>query len=238
MTDYQPPPTFLPACERLDLPGVVSVLPRLTAFVEYLLETNKQFNLTAIREPEQAWMRHILDSLSLQPRLGSAVAIMDIGAGGGLPGIPLAILQPDRSFTLLDSTGKKVAFLRSVITDLDLKNVRAVHERAETAGHHDLHRERYDLCISRSVASLPTLLEYMLPFVRPGGRALAMKGQAAQDELAASQGALRALGGKDAVVHPLMPGVEDEAVVVEVQKAKPTPREYPRHPGTPKKNPL
>lgn len=238
MTNYQPPPTFLPACKTLGLAGVEEVVPRLTRFVELLLETNRQFNLTAIRESDQAWMRHILDSLSLLPYLGAAVAVIDVGTGGGLPGIPLAILEPDRSFTLMDSTGKKVAFLRHVAEDMGLANVTTVHERAETAGQQPLYRERFDLCVSRSVAPLPTLLEYMFPFVRIGGRILCMKGAAAQEEVQAARHAKKILGGGAVHMHSPMPGIEDTAAIIEMKKDRVTPHVYPRHPGVPKKTPL
>lgn len=237
-TDYQPPPTFLAACDTLNLSGIQPVVPRLTRFVELLLETNQQFNLTAIREPGQAWLRHILDSLSLRPYLGPAVAVIDVGTGGGLPGIPLAILEPDRSFTLMDATRKKVTFLRHVAEDMGLANVTVVHERAETAGQQPLFRERFDLCLSRSVAPLPTLLEYMFPFIRTSGRILCMKGAAVHEEVQAAGHANKILGGGPVQIHHPMPGIEDTAAVIEITKQRGTPDAYPRHPGIPKKTPL
>ena len=236
--DYLPPKSFLLACKTLDFSEVPKVVPCLARFVELLLETNRYINLTAIQKPDHAWIRHVLDSLSLLPYLGSAGTIIDIGSGGGLPAIPLAILEPDRSFTLLEATRKKVTFLHTVATELDLANVTILHARAETAGQQPLYRESFDLCVSRSVAPLPTLLEYMLPFVRRGGRLLCMKGAAAKDEVSRARHANQTLGGRVIALHKPLPDIEDTATVIEIEKRQPTPPTYPRYPGVPKKMPL
>jgi 16S rRNA (guanine527-N7)-methyltransferase len=233
-----PPDAFRRACDALGLEIPAGEMARLVRYLHLLLETNKQFNLTAIRDPDEAWMRHILDSLSLLPHLGAAQALIDIGSGGGLPGIPIAIVQPHLRVTLLEATGKKANFLRTVAAELPLQNIVVVSERAETAGHDRAHRDRYDLVTARAVGPLNVMLEYTLPFAAIGGRVLAMKGRKAEQELRDAGDAILLLGGGQVNVYEALPDVEPDAVIVEITKERPTPRKYPRSAGTPKQDPL
>ncbi|MGE0302188.1 MAG: 16S rRNA (guanine(527)-N(7))-methyltransferase RsmG [Phycisphaerales bacterium] len=167
---------------------------RLGRFLALLLEANQSFNLTAITDPASAWIRHVLDSLTLLPMLsameprepGKALSVIDVGSGGGLPGIPLAITMPGADFTLVDATGKKAAYLRRVAGELALKNVTVVHDRAERVGTNPAHRGKHDVAMARAVGALPVLAELVLPLVRVGGVALAIKGAKAEEELAAA----------------------------------------------------
>lgn len=241
MNDFEtttPPPAFTRACEALGLAIPPEALDRLARFLGLLLSANRVTNLTGVRDVEEAWIRHLLDSLSLRPFLGQAHSIVDVGSGGGFPAIPLAIIEPDRTFTLLEATGKKVRFLSETAEALDLPHVRAVQQRAETAGRDRAFRERFDLSMARSVATLPTLLEYLLPLVRVKGRVLAMKGAAAGQEITAARHAVRVLGGGALVLHKTLPGIVEDAVVVETKKIRATPNTYPRLPGVPGKQPL
>jgi 16S rRNA (guanine527-N7)-methyltransferase len=218
--------------------GVVTDGPlgaKLAAFLERLLETNRSFNLTAVSTPEQAWPKHILDSLSLVPSLlarSELRSVVDVGSGGGLPALPLAIALPDHTFTLLESIGKKARFLRDVSRALKLTNVQVIEARAELFGQQE-GRERFDIATSRAVSRLPVLLELTLPLVRVGGIKLALKGEQAELEVEEARRALSVLGGAISGLRRTKTGT-----VVTVDKLRPTPRKYPRRPGEPKRSPL
>lgn len=232
-----------------EIPG--EVLDRLEQYLDLILEANKTTNLTAIRHREQAWSRLIVDSLTPLPGLPeplddeslaaghSSGKLVDIGTGAGLPGIPLAIARPDLEVTLIEATGKKINFLNHVIQSLGLDNTKAVQERVETLGRDPAHRQRYDVAVSRAVGPMPVVLEYSLPLLRVGGAVLAMKGPKAERELEDSSDALMKLGaGEVAVIDAYPESFDNELVIVSVIKADATPKEYPRLPGVPKKEPL
>ncbi len=234
------PPTesFLRDCKTIGLELPDAEVAALGRYLHLLLETNKLFNLTAITEPEAAWRRHILESLSFVPHIGEGRSVIDVGSGGGVPGIPLAIAMPLVQVTLLEATGKKAKFLQSVIDDMKLKNAAVVNDRAETVGQSKRHRQQYDIAVSRAVGPMNVLVELCLPLVKVGGRMLAMKGAKAEAELNEATDGIMLLGGGELEVFEAMPGLEDEAVIVEIQKANETPRTYPRLPGEPKRVPL
>jgi len=236
-------PDFLPVDLKklgLELPG--QTLDTLARYLGLLLDANQRTNLTAIKDPDTAWRRLVTDSLTLLPGLEDLEAsarIIDVGTGGGLPGMPLAIARPDLRFTLIDATGKKVAFLQSCIDALALSNVTAIQARAEILGHEVEHRHRYDLATVRAVGKVAEIAEYCLPFVRVGGRVLAMKGKAAESELALAGDALGVLGAGDlAVIEAYPEGFDSELVIISMLKDRQTPKAYPREPGVPRKTPL
>ncbi len=163
---------------------------KLASFLALLLAMNEQMNLTAITEPEAAWSRHALDALSLVPELAGlpqGARILDVGSGGGVPGIPLAIARPDLRVTLLDATEKKVAFIRAAAAKVELKNVDAVSGRAEQV---NLGRV-FDVVVARAVAKISTLLGWTAPFAKKGGHLLFIKGERADAELAEAKADLR-----------------------------------------------
>ena len=235
--DLSPPTDFGSASAALGAPLSAEQLTTLQHFVQLLLEANQRFNLTTIRDPKEAWNRHVLDSLSLVPHLAELPArarVVDIGSGGGLPGIVLAIACPQLRFTLIDATGKKVHHIAETAHALALGNVDALQGRAEDlarSGAH--HRERYQLAVARALAPLPVLLELAIPFVTSGGHFLAIKGQRAAEELQAAQRALQALHTEMQSQHPTSTGI-----VLKFSKLKSTPEKYPRRPGEPKRSPL
>lgn len=236
-------PDFMRAdLARLELAVNDDMLGALARYLGLLLAANQRVNLTAVTDPDTAWRRLITDSLTLLPgleMLDAGAKVIDVGSGGGLPGVPLAIARPDLDFTLLDATGKKVDFLQSVVESLALKNVQAIRGRAETLGHDAAHRQRYDLATVRAVGKVAEIAEYCLPLVKEGGRMLAMKGRAAEEELDAAGDALTILGAGDiAMIDAYPEGFDSELVLISVIKEHPTPRKYPREAGVPKKSPL
>lgn len=215
---------------------------KLATFLALLLERNQTTNLTAIREPDAAWSRLILDSLTVIPAfepLPENARIIDVGTGGGLPGVPLAIARPDLRFTLLDSTRKKIAFIEEAAHTLGLSNLTAIADRSETLAHHANHRQQYDLAVSRAVGPLPTLLELTLPFVRQDGWCVAMKGPRVEQELNESGDALYKLGaGELQVIEAYPEEFGNDLVLVLIHKERNTPKQFPREPGLPKRSPL
>ncbi len=201
----------------------------------YLVQENEKFNLTAITEEEDVIVKHFLDSVLPVRELKSNASIIDIGTGAGFPGIPLKILRPDLKVTLLDSLQKRVKFLNEVVSLLNLKNITAVHSRAEDYVKEN--REKYDYVVSRAVARMNTLLEYTLPYLKIGGKAILYKSQKAEEELAESQKALSILGGKLAKVVHFNIKDEDRSIVI-VKKVKHTPLTYPRGKNLPKTKPI
>ncbi|MCB0162989.1 MAG: 16S rRNA (guanine(527)-N(7))-methyltransferase RsmG [Anaerolineae bacterium] len=218
---------------------------QLNAFVRYrreLVAWNEKFNLTRIVEPQEVAVKHFLDSLSIAPvlsELNTPRSIIDVGSGAGFPGIPLKIVRPELSMTLLESTGKKTTFLRHVVETLELANVAVITARAEEAGRQTAHRERYDVAVARAVSRLAVLAEYTLPLVKVGGWVIAQKGQHPAEEIETGGRAVRMLGGTIVEVRPVeVPGLEAERHLVIIKKIKPTPKLYPRQPGWPAKEPL
>ncbi len=206
-----------------------------------LVAWNQRFNLTAITEPVEIESKHFLDSLScllaMRERLGDRV--IDVGTGAGFPGLPLKIVCPQLHMTLVEATGKKLDFCRHVVEGLGLERVDLVHGRAEEIGHRSEHRQAYDWGLARAVAPMPVLVEYMLPLLRMGGRAVAQKGESGPAEAHAAEAALRVLGGRThQVIRVELPGVAELRFLVVVEKVAATPPEYPRRAGLPTKRPL
>lgn len=217
--------------DRLGISIAAEAVTKLTRYRDLLLDANRRFNLTAITSPADVDERLVAASLALLSLLpADATSLLDVGTGGGIPGIPLAIARPELRVTLLDATAKKVRFLEEVIQDLRLSNASAVWGRAEDLGHDPTHRERYAVVTARAVARLATLAEFTLPFARVGGVVLLPKGAGAQDELDEAHHAIHTLGGS---ARPL-----DPSSVVALDKQAPTPPTYPRRPGLPARSPL
>lgn len=206
----------------------------LRAYLEELLEANTKFNLTAVRSPEEAWDRHIIESASLAPFVGRPKNLIDVGSGGGLPGMVLAICRPDIEVTLLEATAKKARFLDATREKLALKNVTVVCDRAETgAAPKSPLRESFDVITARAVAPLRVLLELTIPFARVGGTLLAIKGEKAPKELQEAARALRVLKAQllEDEQHPA-------GRLLTFRKVAATELGYPRRSGEPNRRPL
>lgn len=216
-------------------------LSALRIYERELLDWNTRFNLTAIEKPEQVRSKHFLDSLSclMVMRDPYPQRLIDVGTGAGFPGVPLKIILPGMHLTLVESVGKKADFCRHILQKLELGGVEVIQERAETLGQLAQYRERYDWAVARAVANMPVLIELLLPFVRVGGKALAMKGISAPSESHTAERAIRLLGGHLQRLLPVnLPGVADQRYLVVIDKVAATPPAYPRRAGMPAKNPL
>ena len=206
-------------------------------YMELLLEWNQKMNLTAITNPKEIILKHFIDSISIYPYVKGVKTVIDVGSGAGFPGIPLAIICPDVSFTLIDALNKRILFLKEVITRLELSNVIVEHARAEDFAKKN--REKFDIATSRAVANLPVLLEYLLPFVKQQGECICMKGPHIQEGLEEAKKAIQLLGGKlEKVEYFHLVNSEIERNNILIRKVKNTPKEYPRKSGIPSKNPI
>jgi 16S rRNA (guanine527-N7)-methyltransferase len=232
----RPPEDFAESAESYGISFDPGDLERLGTYLALLLDANSRFNLTAVTDPNEVWTKHVFDSLTLLPYIVAAEAreVIDVGSGGGLPGVPLAITQPETDFTLLEATGKKADFLVEVVEHLELANVEVINDRAETIGHDcENHRAQYDLVAARAVGKLTVLLELAVPLVRVGGHVAAIKGAKAGAEIEQAKRALHLLHSK--VVETA--GTPTGTIVL-IEKLRDTPKRYPRRPGEPKRAPL
>ncbi len=213
---------------------------QLDTYKTELLVWNQVHNLTAIRDPQDAELKHFQDSLTVLPYLPANMShIIDVGTGAGFPGLVLKIMRPELTLTLVESVGKKCKFLQHMVETLQLKDVVILNERAEAVGQLADHREAYDVAIARACAHLPVLTEYLLPLVTVGGQMLAMKGGSATREVAEAQTAIELLGGAvQDVITISLAGLPDPRYVVRINKQSATPSKYPRRVGKPTKKPL
>lgn len=224
--------------------GVMLTNEQLEQFDTYyhrLIEKNKVMNLTAITEYQEVIDKHFVDSLLLAGvrDLTGELSVIDVGTGGGFPGIPLKIAFPNLKITLLDSLNKRVNFLNEVIEELQLQEIEAIHSRAEDAGQNANYREKYDLCVSRAVANLSALSEYCLPFVKPSGCFISYKSTNIDEELQQAGKAIKVLGGKlEQPVTVQIPETDIYRQFIMIQKKSHTPKIYPRKAGTASKNPI
>lgn len=213
------------------------VLEQFEIYAKLLVEWNNKINLTAITETEEIAKKHFVDSASGASWLGNGISLADVGTGAGFPGIPLKIVREDISVTLIDSLAKRVDFLNCVIKELGLKDITAIHSRAEDAGINPLYREKFDVATARAVANLRVLSEYCLPFVKKGGIFISYKGPDCQEEILEAGNAFKTLGGifreKQDVSFE-----ENSHTLIIIDKTQSTPPKYPRKAGKPSKEPL
>lgn len=208
-------------------------------YKDILKEWNEKMNLTAIEEDRDIIMKHFVDSLSILPHIKNRDgSLIDVGTGAGFPGIPLKILCPGMKVTLLDSLDKRIKFLNEVIKRINLEDIHTVHGRAEDFGNNKEFREAFDISVARAVANLPVLLEYCLPFVKPGGIFIAMKGSSTE-EVESSKKALEVLGGEiETVQEMVLPGSDIKRNIIIIKKLRQTPTKFPRKAGKPSKDPI
>lgn len=224
---------------KIEIELSLDEIEKLYKFMYLLLEWNEKINLTAITEPEDIILKHFVDSITIKKYIKSENKVLDMGTGAGFPGIPLKIISSDTYFTLVDSLNKRIIFLNEVCDKLKLDKIENIHSRAEELAKNKKYREQYDVVTSRAVARLASLVEYMLPFVKVGGRCICMKGSNVDEELIEAKKAINVLGGEiEKVDKFLLSNSDIERNIVIIKKIKNTSCKYPRKPGTATKQPI
>ena len=216
-------------------------IDELLLFKDMLLEWNKKINLTSITDDEAIFIKHFFDSATCMATgyIKDGFEVVDIGTGAGFPGLVLKVLNKKINITLLDSLRKRTNYLENIVINLGLKNVEIIHGRAEEYGNKEDYREKYDIALSRAVASINVLLEYCLPYIREGGYFLCQKGPKFKDELKEAEKALKVLGGKiNEIKEFILPGSDIKRNIIVIKKIYKTPAKYPRKAGKPSSNPI
>lgn len=219
-------------------------MAQFATYCERLVATNEQFNLTTITEQSEVYLKHFYDSITpafyVAALRDQPLTLCDVGAGAGFPSLPMKICFPQLQVTIVDSLNKRINFLNELVTALGLTGVQTFHDRAETfAGKKSVHRESYDLVTARAVARLSVLSELCLPLVKIGGQMVALKAANTRTETAEGSYAIKELGGQLADDQAFtLPQTGDPRHIVVIDKKRPTPKRYPRKPGTPAKQPL
>lgn len=225
--------------KELDLKLEKNQIEQFYNYMQILIEWNEKMNLTAITEEKEIIIKHFIDSLTIYKYLSNEKSLIDVGTGAGFPGIPIKILKPEMEIVLLDSLNKRVKFLEEVINKLELKNIVAVHGRAEDFGKNINYREKFDVVTSRAVANLPTLLEYLAPFVKVNKKCICMKGQDVEEELKKAKKAIDLFGLKVQEMDTfLLPRTDMRRNLVVLDKVKSLDKRFPRKAGMPAKEPI
>ena len=228
-------------CSRLHINYDDGKSRKFEGYMESVLEKNKHINLTAITYRDEFIRKHYVDSLlcASSAEFRNANSVIDVGTGGGFPGIPLAIAFPEKEFVLIDSLNKRIRIINELCESYGIDNVTALHGRAEELGRNSNFRESFDICVSRAVANMSTLSEYCLPFVKIGGTFIAYKGPECSEELNNASNAIRMLGGKVMrIENPQFDELPFEHTLIYINKAESTRSKYPRKAGTPSKEPI
>lgn len=223
-----------------NLPCDDEKIEQFNMYYDLLVDWNQRLNLTSITEPNEVLVKHFFDSITPALYLKfTNQQIIDIGAGAGFPSIPLKICFPNLNITMLDSLNKRIIFLNNIIDSLKLNNIICVHGRAEELARKELYREKYDLAISRAVARLNIITELSLPFVKKGGKMVALKGSKAEEEIDEAKNAINLLGGVLETTFSLnLPGGYGDRTIIIINKRINTSNKFPRKPGTPNRNPI
>lgn len=227
--------------KNLKLPYCEDIENKFVLYRDLLKEWNQKINITSIEDDEEIYLKHFIDSVLLlnKDNMNENKKIIDVGTGGGFPGLPLKIINDNFEVTLLDSLRKRIDFLKEVSNVLNLKNVKLIHGRAEDFGQNKEYRENYDICVSRAVAPLNVLSEYCIPFVKVGGYFAAYKSDNISQEITNSDKAIRELGGKIKEIREIsIPGADIIRKIVIIEKIQTTKAKYPRKAGKPSKDPL
>ena len=207
-------------------------------YMKEIINWNEKINVTAITEEKEFLVKHLIDSLTIDRFVENKGNLIDIGTGAGFPGIPLKISNPDLHVTLIDSVNKKLNVIRDISSKMNLEKLEIIHTRAENLAMQNQYRESFDYATTRAVSRLNTIVEYMLPFLKLGGKAICMKGPNIDEELEESKKAIDVLGGTIEKVEHFMIDNEYERNIVIISKVKSTPKQFPRGKGKPLKEPI
>ena len=225
--------------KRIDIDITDKQVEKFFSYMNLLIEWNQKINLTTIIEPKEIIIKHFVDCGTILKYLKDGENIIDIGTGAGFPGIPVKILNENLNVTLVDSLNKRINFLSEVCNALNLENVQLIHSRAEDLAKNNDYREKFDKSVSRAVANLSTLSEYDLPFIKKGGKMIAMKGFEIDEELNNAEKAINILGGKIKEINKFtLIDTDNKRSIVVIDKVKPTPKQFPRKAGKPLKEPI
>lgn len=225
-------------CEKNNIQISNEEIEKLYIYMKEILEWNEKVNVTAIKDEKEFIVKHFIDSLTIEKYITNGEKVLDIGTGAGFPGIPIKITKNKSHVDLVDSVNKKLNVIRDIIPKIKLEDIECIHTRAEDLAKNVKYRESYDVVTSRAVANLTTLVEYMLPFVKVGGKIICMKGPNVEEELAESKKAISILGGKIEQIENINIDSDYERNIIIIKKEKPTPKQYPRGQGKPLKEPI
>lgn len=225
--------------KEINIEFSVEQLKKFHRYKELLLEWNEKMNLTAITDPEEIILKHFIDSLTILKEIKDNEKVVDVGTGAGFPGIPLSIMNETIKITLVDSLNKRLIFLQNVIDELKLENVKIVHSRAEDFGKNKNYRETFDIAVSRAVANLSTLSEYLIPLIKINAKCICMKASEAEEEIENAKKAIKVLGGAINRIDKFnLPKSDIGRTIIIISKEKGTPNKYPRKAGIPSKEPI
>ena len=211
---------------------------KLYEYFKGILEWNEKVNLTSIKDEKEFIVKHYLDSLTILRYIEGKYKILDVGTGAGFPGVPNAICSSKSQITLIDSIKKKLNVIDELSKKIKIENIRLIHTRAEDLAKDNKERESYDVVVSRAVANMTTLVEYLLPFAKLGGLVICMKGPNYEEELNQSKKAINLLGGEIHIIEKFILDNEMERNLIIIKKVSQTPKKYPRLQGLPLKKPL
>ena len=230
---------FEKAAQKINLELSEEEIKKFMKYKNIIKNWNEKINLTAIIDDKEFLLKHFIDSLTINKYIEENNKIIDIGTGAGFPGIPIKIVNKDIEIDLLDSLNKRLIVLNEVIEELKLKNIKTIHGRAEEIFQKEEYREKYDIAVSRAVASLKVLVELMMPAIKVGGKCICMKGKNSEEEINEARKAIKILGGEIEEIKSLtLPESDNERTIIIIRKTKKTSLKYPRKPGTPQSKPI
>jgi len=235
--------TLIDGAQKMGINLNKEQIKKFFQYLELLIQWNQKINLTSLKTPQEIIIKHFLDSISCTKTINKyiieGVSIIDVGTGAGFPGIPIKIVYPSISLSLLEVRKKKVIFLEKIVEEMNFQRVEILNGRAEAFGKCPDYREKYDIALSRAVAPLNTLCEYCLPLVRVGGLFVAQKGRSFREEIDKALKTAQHLGGElIGVENVQIPFINQERYLLVIKKIKDTPSKYPRKEGLPQKRPL
>lgn len=214
---------------------------KIKTFYDYMLgilDWNDKINVTAIIDEREFIRKHFIDSLTVCSNIADGESVIDVGTGAGFPGVPIKIVKENSKVTLIDSVNKKLNVIRNISEEINLQNLEIIHTRAEDLANKEEYREKFDVVTTRAVSNFSTIVEYMLPFIKVGGKAICMKGPNFKEELEASKKAIDVLGGEISSIRTEIISEDFERNIIIIKKVKNTPKKFPRGQGKPLREPI